>query len=196
MQESKIHLSPTELHLFCNPEVILTKNRIIKKNIELLQEVQSWMVGENHAGDLFTVPPKISKGENYEGLPYQILDYPRKTERQNIFLIRSMFWWGHNFSITLHFSGNYKNDFLSKISRAYNLLAEKNFYTGINKDPWHHHFEEDNYKKISTLNQLAFERSLAEQEHIKIAAHWPLSEWHTAAAILFQNWKWIVQLIS
>ena len=50
--------------------------------------------------------PKIAKGENYLQLPYVLLDYPRCFDKENIFAIRTMFWWGNFFSITLHLSGS------------------------------------------------------------------------------------------
>ena len=40
---------------------------------------------------------KISRGENYRGLPYLILDYPAYFSQKDIFAFRTMFWWGHFF---------------------------------------------------------------------------------------------------
>ena len=50
--------------------------------------------------------PKITRGENYQLLPYVILDYPRCFQKEQVFAIRTMFWWGKGISITLHVSGN------------------------------------------------------------------------------------------
>ena len=52
--------------------------------------------------------PKISKGENYRGLPYVMLDYPRLFGREEVLAIRTFFWWGHGFSVTLHLKGGYR----------------------------------------------------------------------------------------
>ena len=59
--------------------------------------------------------PKISKGENYKGLPWLVLDYPRYFNKEDIFAIRTLFWWGNFFSITLHISGKYKMRYEKKI---------------------------------------------------------------------------------
>jgi hypothetical protein len=108
MEDSKIQLSQSELDLFCNAEIILTKNRIIQKVIELLDVLQNKMVDakQSIASPLFNTSPKISRGEYYMGLPYVILDYPRESKDQNLFFIRSMFWWGNFYSSTLHISGS------------------------------------------------------------------------------------------
>jgi len=37
------------------------------------------------------IAPKISKGENYEGLPWVILDFPRYFDKENVFAIRCFF---------------------------------------------------------------------------------------------------------
>src|SRR4051812_8041543 len=107
---SKVQLSPEELRLVQNTEWILTKREIIKKIYDLFGEVHNVMrkeISENP--DLFPQniigrSGKISKGENYRGLPYLILDYPASFERDNAFALRTMFWWGNFFSVTLHLS--------------------------------------------------------------------------------------------
>ena len=104
MQGSKIRLSDAEKELFSNAQIILTKNSIVQKTVLLLEEVQAVLVNENSLRNYqISTSPKISKGENYLGLPYVILDYPRIANDDNLFFIRSMFWWGNFFSSTLQF---------------------------------------------------------------------------------------------
>ena len=118
--ETKIHLSKLEMELVQNREWILTKHAIINKVYQLFgellatykeisrQQTQSIIDFYKHLGG------KISKGENYQGLPYVILDYPASFRKENIFAIRTFFWWGNFFSISLHLSGK-------------KILAEKDF---------------------------------------------------------------------
>lgn len=198
MEGSKIHLSSTELDLVCNAEVILTKNTIIRKTISLFEEIQDVIVNENKpgAGKPFSISPKISKGENYLGLPYVVLDYPRLSAENNLCFIRTMFWWGHFFSSTLQLSGTYKKRFAEKIIASYDLLCDNHYFIGINTDPWHHHFEETNYRRIDSVSPKAFEAALYEQSHIKIAAKWPLEKWNLAATSLLNSWKLLAGLIT
>lgn len=201
MEESKIQLSGAELDLVCNAAIILTKNTIIRKAIHLLDNVQNNVAGWIKASgkehyELFATSYKISRGENYEGLPYAILDFPRKTAPNSLAFIRSMFWWGNFFSSTLHLSGIYKEAFMPALSTSYPLLATHGYYIGINDDPWAHHFEVNNYKKINTLQENEFQSLLHSREHIKIAARWPLEKWHEAANLLSDSWILLSGLIT
>ena len=89
MEVSKIHLSPAEIELMQNGEIILTKNRVLEKMKSLLESVQqnqiSYVQDYNLRNEIFKVSPKISRGENYLGLPYLVLDYPRQSSGKNFF---------------------------------------------------------------------------------------------------------------
>ena len=134
MSKAKIRLSKQELQLVTNADWILTKNGIIKKVQSLFGSLEQEMTTclKDHAGQLphevINIHSKISKGENYEGLPYLILDCPRYFKGENIFAIRTMFWWGNFFSITLQLSGVYKNKFEKKIIEAFNELKKEKFF--------------------------------------------------------------------
>jgi len=197
MQGSKIRLSPAEAALFSDAKVILTKNSIIQKTVSLLGEIQLQMMHESPDSLKTLSPsPKISKGENYLGLPYVILDYPRVSNNEGLFFIRSMFWWGNFYSSTLQLSGSFKESYTRQISGAFESLKDKNYFIGVNADPWVHHFGEDNYKNLDSLSTEAFTLILEEQAHIKIAAFWPLNKWDPAANNLLESWKFLLKLVS
>ena len=111
MNETKIHFSVAETELMCNTDIILTKNSVLQKIKALFEGMQMSMTDEVSRNSdwssqtIFQMPPKISRGENYLGLPYLVLDYPRQFDSINIFAIRTMFWWGHFFSSTLQLAG-------------------------------------------------------------------------------------------
>lgn len=195
MQGSKIRLSPSEAALVGNAEVILTKNSIIQKTVLLLGQLQERLVMLD-SGLSPTPSPKISKGENYLGLPYVVLDYPRISSGQDLLFIRSMFWWGHFFSSTLQVAGAYKGQAVEKLAAAHNILAEKNYSVGIHSDPWQHHFDPANYQAINTLLPEEFRKILTQQSHIKIAARWSLSEWDAAANYLESSWLYLAGLVA
>jgi hypothetical protein len=194
MQGSKIRLSPAEAALFSDAGIILTKNSILQKTVALLAEVQGELAQQPFPHAHLSTP-KISKGENYLGLPYAVLDYPRIVAGDGLFFIRSMFWWGNFFSSTLQVSGSYKESNIQFIAAAYDEFASQNFYVGINQDPWQHHFETTNYRRIGGLSNEAFRCVLQKQPHIKIAARWPLSEWDAAATNLIESWRFLAAMI-
>ncbi|MGZ3838711.1 MAG: hypothetical protein ACXVMS_13175 [Flavisolibacter sp.] len=198
MEGSKIHLSAAEWQLVRDPGVILTKNTIIQKTVALFGELMAAITEEGAplAAEIRLIPPKISRGENYQGLPYVVLDYPRVSENGDLCFIRTLFWWGHFFSSTLQVSGKYREALLPRILSARDLLAGKDYFLGVSNDPWHHHFEEGNYRRIASLDPEQFERLLGQQPHTKIAARWPLEQWPDAAGYLLESWKFLAGLIS
>lgn len=98
MDLAKIRLSQEEEALVIRTDWILTKNQILLKIKWLLEQVQMQQqqllqAGKHSLSPAITTPsPKISKGENYKGLPYFVLDQPRYFDKENIFTIRHLFW--------------------------------------------------------------------------------------------------------
>jgi hypothetical protein len=203
MNEAKIQLSTAEMGIMCNAEIILTKNKILLEIKRLLEHLQNTMVQYGNAGNsnenlksLLTVNPKISKGENYEGLPYLILDYPRLFNTNNIFTIRTMFWWGNFFSITLHLSGHYKKENLSQIANTYEDLSFRQFYIGVNENQWKHHFEKENYILIKNLSKEEFLQCTKQYNHLKLATWFSLKEINSVLNALLENWKWLIEIFT
>ena len=113
MDRTKIRLSQEEEELVATADWILTKNRVIQKINQLLSNVQTsqqqfLQTCTTLEKEVLASSPKISKGENYKGLPWLVLDYPRSFNKEEVFAIRTLFWWGNFFSVTLHLSGKYK----------------------------------------------------------------------------------------
>lgn len=197
MMRAKIQLSPAEQRLVTNAEIILTKNSVMAKVKSLLEEVQSEMVTQAPTFSkphIFHMPPKISRGENYLGLPYLVLDYPRIFQQETVFAIRTFFWWGRLFSSTLQLSGAYKNEALPNIEAAYPTFS--GHHIGVNPDPWQHHFEPDNYQPIAALEYGDFKKLLHQQSHLKIAARLPVGEWHVAPTFLLNNWMFYLRIVA
>ncbi len=200
MNEAKIQFSVAEMELMNNADIILTKNKVMQKVNNLFEALQSKMVKTSeeykiHNDPLFHIHGKISKGENYSGLPYLILDYPRQFDGNNILTIRTLFWWGNFFSSTLHLSGSAKTKYLSKVEDGYDALSNAGYYIGINADQWQHHFEHDNYSNIKELSKKIFTEHCRKDDHIKIAAKCTLADTHIAANKLLENWKFFINLL-
>lgn len=199
MRETKIQFSQAEMELLCNREIILTKNKALGKIKELLENlqhnVQSYIERNRSLAqhDIFTNHPKISKGENYLGLPYLILDYPRCFQNQDIFTIRTMFWWGNFYSSTLHLAGKFKTEFMHKIQYAFVFLSNADYYISVNQDSWAHHFEEDNYKKLNALSVQEFIHACNQHQHLKLANNIPVNS-NGLEEKLLNNWKELVKI--
>jgi len=129
------------MRLVTDPAWILTKNSIIRKVVELFGELSGeWreiLSGEGSTGGAWG-DPRISKGEQYKGLPWVMLDYPRVFGKEDIFAIRTMFWWGHYFSMTLHLKGEYLRTYLPVILSNRGVLEAAGFWPGVSEDEWEH----------------------------------------------------------
>lgn len=194
---SKVHLSPQEMQMIADGEWILAKQRIIKKVFEFFGQIGEEYRKILHDADPF--PPgvsgqsgKISKGENYLGLPYVILDYPATFSRDGILAVRTMFWWANFFSITLHISGNFKSE-IHLDERAMTLLTEHGFFISTGKE-WDHHFEEKNYSQVNKAD--ASLTTVNERTHLKLAKKIGLAEWENADKFLLSSFREIVNFLQ
>jgi|SRR5688572_118905 hypothetical protein len=198
MDATKIRLSTEEKELLLRPDWILTKNSIQKKVWQLLEHLQAAqqpamkMLPE----EVRVISGKISRGENYKGLPWLILDQPRYFDKDNVFAIRTLFWWGHFFSCTLQLSGRYKEMYEQKIVSGLSLLKEKDFFICVNTDPWEHHFEEENYIAANNLSDTTFKEIVNKNSFIKLSKKISLEDWDKAEDLLLDIFLSYMKMLS
>jgi hypothetical protein len=203
MSEAKVTLSPKEHELVINADWILTKNLIIQKVYDLFGQVAA--VYQSDAAKftsfnetpVFGIAPKISRGEQYQQLPYVMLDFPRFFTEEDIFAIRSFFWWGNHCSIHLVIKGAYLAKYGPSIDRYFNLIGKntnetKDWFIGVGADPWQHHFDQSNYIAIDhwngeTVTQLPF---------LKLAKKIPLQEWDDIDRFLIIHFNRALSMLS
>lgn len=188
---ANVKLSKEELELVVNADFILTKNRIIQKVYELFGKLSEEYKRSDASfpAEVLSVSPKISKGENYLGLPWVMLDYPRKFSNTDSFAVRSFFWWGRYFSITLQLQGKYKQQFEKKIS--WNLHQHSpDWMICIADDPWEHHFENSNYVPLSK------EMDLSQFPFIKLAKKIPLQQWDNSFEFFSETYNAFAEILS
>ncbi|MEO7922977.1 MAG: hypothetical protein ABIR30_04815 [Chitinophagaceae bacterium] len=202
MDAAKIRLSQKELGQVIDADWILTKNAIMEKTIALLALLQTKQQAyinsfpQQLPVEIKRSTPKISKGEKYQGLPYLLLDYPRYFVQQNILAVRTMFWWGNFFSVTLHLSGVCKSAAETKLIDAYTLLGEKGFYCCINEKQWEHDFSPGNYIAVAEIGETGFKQLISEKDFVKLACRIPLRQWEDAGVFLLDSFKEIIGILA
>lgn len=198
--ETKLALSEKELSLVQNSDWILTKQVIIDKVFALfansIPSIKAALVDQPGMPAIpATSVPKIFKGENYLQLPYVILDYPRCFEKQHIFAVRTMFWWGNFFSVTLHLSGEYK--VLAKETLYAKASGEmENIYVGVHENPWQHHFEESNFLPYAQMPLAGRIDLFQRKDFVKLACRFPLQQWSEMPGLLDACYRRIAQMIG
>ena len=196
--DTNVELSKNELELVTSSEVILTKNRIIEKVFALFGSLSeeyrhSLRAHADHLpAEIFDKAPKIYRGEQYLGLPYVMMDYPRFFAKEDVFAIRSLFWWGNHFSLTLQVSGKYLEMFSENIMGKLNEKKNENWFLGVNESAWEHHFEEDNYLPVKDFTLLS---GLVHAPFIKLAKKIPLDEWTNAKDFYTRTYRELLEMI-
>lgn len=213
---AKVQLSKEERTLVMDPGWILTKNSIMGKVGALFAELSGQMQADYPLPAISSEPmgkagsgaddqsvsealppnwatPKISRGENYKGLPWVVLDYPRAFGREDVLAIRTLFWWGHYFSVTLHLKGKYKGLFLPVIRQRLTVLEEAGFYIGVSDDEWRHELDSDNYQPVQGSMDTT---SLEQRTFLKLSAKCGLDRWDEADSVLLELYRILMGVIK
>ena len=163
-----------ELHLLSDSNFLLAKRRIQEKITGLLENLQTDLAHQctdKLSIDINTLfnPPKISKGENYKGLPYHVLDFPAVFQNENILAFRTMFYWGNFFSATLHLQGEFLNQNRQALLDNFEKLIETNCYICVHETPWEYTYSKDNYEQLSLQHRAKIQKDNFIKLSIKIA---------------------------
>jgi hypothetical protein len=199
IQQTKIQFLPAEMELVSSPDIILTKNAILQKIKSFYEELQIKQqdILKKYSSQLpeevLKISPKISRGENYKGLPWLVLDNPRYFQHNNIFAIRTMFWWGNFFSITLHISGNNKNNLLKNLTSNVSLLEKNDFYIYNGTKEWEHDIDPDSYKKLSTIDEDKLQKIFSANSFLKLAVKFTVESLEVVEENLLRNYELLVK---
>lgn len=150
VQVTNFNFTPEEVAALCERNFFLLKNSATQKVINLLGLLEKEMKKEMKrypidVKELNKSSGKIFRGENYKHFPYIMLDCPRLFSTHSIFAFRSMFWWGHEFSFTLHLQGEALEKCRKSLYDNFNLLSGKEVFYCINDTPWQYNFDKENY---------------------------------------------------
>ncbi len=197
MDNAKLRLSAEELRLVTDAGFILTKNAIIQKVYSLFGMLaDDFRTKAKLPEEVAKISPKIARGENYQGLPYVMFDYPRLFTLQDTMAIRCFFWWGNFFSITLHLKGIYRAKHIASILDKYVKLAEQNYAVAVSNDEWQHDFGNNNYRYINSMKESEFRQHIEEHPFIKISRSFPIILWDNMHDLLAGAYEELNGLIS
>jgi hypothetical protein len=197
MDNTNLALSTEELQLVSDSSIIFTKNRIINKVCALFNDLSNtYLVETQNLPTLRTITPKISKGEQYQGLPYVMLDYPRLFSKEDVLAVRTFFWWGNFFSITLHLKGIYQKKCTEPLLKNFEILKENDFSVSITKNEWEHHPVIGNSLNLKNINQATFEKLIIEHPFLKISKTFPLNLWENSIPLLKKEFIVLIKCLN
>ena len=179
-QKPEIFFTKRELSVMADQEFLLMKKQLLEKIRHLLSKTQLLVRKRLHEEELHSplaeikfAAPKISKGEHYRNFPYLVLDYPTCLTKKDIFAFRTMFWWGHHFSVTLHLQGRYLHMFRHLFVKSFRQLCSEEIFIGVGKTPWEYHYGTDNYKILTGQDLQIMEK----WPFLKLSKRFDLNSW-------------------
>lgn len=191
MLPAKLTLSEEERLLMMDTRFILTKNAVLKK-VELLfgalSEIMRQRVTELGLNDssLFILSPKIARGEQYQNLPWVMLDDPRIFTKTGTCAIRCFFWWGHYWTITLQLDGSYLDQYREAVKQfVKEQSVEKDWYLSVGNNQWQHELEPAEYAEAHSINISYWQNH---RPFLKLVKKIPLTmEWDDIMPLLEKN---------
>ena len=168
-------LTPKELGFLFDTEFLSAKSIILKKIENLLKETESEIFNylkttpHSFPSETLLKSGKISRGENYEGFPYLILDYPRLNTTESLLLYRTMFWWGNFFSCTIHLKGKILKDLKDEILNSLEIFRSDEYLIFKGNNEWIHNLNDSSYTPINSLNKKEWGAIIESQSFLKIS---------------------------
>ncbi len=193
MENAKIQLSAEEIQMIRSTDWVFTRKSIIAKVYELFGGLAA--AGREQLSRYTFLPapllssePKISRGEQYRELPYVILDYPKVFGKDGVLALRTMFWWGKYFSVTLHISGQYKQQYQHALIRNSQIFRHQyccleNFCS----DEWEHAIEAPWFLPVNTFSTKDLGYHIEHSPFMKIAVKQSFDQWEELPKTLLSS---------
>ncbi|MFM2049071.1 MAG: hypothetical protein RI955_1619 [Bacteroidota bacterium] len=167
-----ISLSDQQKSIWLNTDFFLHKKEITSKiyasGSTIIESIKTTSFCVNTA--LQFQNPKISKGENYNNLPWVMVDFPCIFSIENIFAFRMFFLWGTEINFFFLLKGIFLNQCLPYILQ--NIYKEdfKDVLICKNENLWQHHVDEK-YRSIQSFNIEQLKLKIEQQGFLKLAIH-------------------------
>lgn len=137
--------SPSELSVLHDKAFFEIKHQIVHKWEHFLsflaENIQKWistLPDSPLPDEVKNTSPKISKGENYQGMPYMVLDYPRYFGKENTCAFRNILLWNRGLYSTWFFEGKYTDYAI----QTYAQYGSSSMYLHQHTDKWVHELNE------------------------------------------------------
>ncbi len=191
-----------EMQIMHNSNFLLTKHKVMQKMMEMFGQF-SLALKDSPIHQYFPFPVgtdnntgKTSKGDNYKGLPYLILDFPKKFDKTHIFTFRTMFWWANHFSFTVHLSGRYQEIYAPILQKNIAHLYKQGVYVGVGESAWQYHLAADNYLPLNHTNKFAVKEHLQNHHFIKLTRQLPVKSYEQFIPYGVQTYELFLKALS
>jgi hypothetical protein len=169
VRKSAIKLTKTEFEFASSEQYPLIKQTVIHKMTMAFGELGTQLRETLPVSSpLFAnASSKITKGENYQGMPWVVVDIPKIAGRDFEVLYRTMFWWGRYFSLNALLSTNAFD--LSNLPQWHADPALHNalLYTG--DDIWQQNLDDPGFVPLKNIDAEQAATLRQSKPHIRIS---------------------------
>jgi len=173
-------LSPDELSLFSNPDIWIQKERIFTKVETLLLKVRDELLSHQAQSTPFPSPyvdasPRLTRGDNYQQMPYRVLDYPRFFDKADMLVFRTVILWGYPIGMHFILSGKARTRFRASIEKEL-ARPQTPFYVSLHETPWYWEFPHADWAEPAAMSIPAMKREIDKRDFLKISQFVPMEE--------------------
>ncbi|MFI5171920.1 MAG: hypothetical protein ACHQFW_05990 [Chitinophagales bacterium] len=173
---SDLNFDAAETSLMFNPDVFLLKRQVNQKIYVLFEQIKI-RLKDTSEHKQFSFPDntdittgKISQGENYQGCPWIMLDFPRLFTKHEIFAFRTLFWYGHFFTCSILCSGGIAKNKMRSLIGNVKLLHGSEVFFSNHSDAWLHDINDIQFIKVEELAGADIEKHVAETGYFKLSS--------------------------
>lgn len=188
--------------LLFNTTIFPLKRKVNAKLFALFEHIKQ-QLKDTPEHKQFNFPPftdadagKISQGENYLGYPWVMLDFPRRFSNSDTFAWRTLFWYGHYFSVSLVIAGESLDRFLPLVLERCEQLKGLPLMVSISDDAWEHALDAGSYVSLDSLTAEQLGTQAREKGFIKIACKLEGSDAAHITAQVVDLYTLLLQLLS
>jgi hypothetical protein len=190
-------LSQSEISIWNNAEIFITKQKITNfiydANALIIEEIKT-SKPILHSNFKFN-NPKISKGENYNCLPWVMADYPAYFDKENIFAFRMFYLWGAEINFFLVLKGDFLKHYQTQILSQIKNQAFTSIKIYVGADVWKHNMDED-YKLIEAIEIEKIIAHINQFGFLKLAIYHPSTKINEIEKLGFNAWQLFYKLLS
>ena len=202
MQDNILKFSNEEMKVLVDKNFFELKHSSTAKLVELFGQLEVELKKVVSASglqvdNLNVSSGKIFRGGNYRGFPYVLLDCPRLFNRESVFAFRSMFWWGNEFTFTIHIQGEAWEKFKSSLISNFENLENRGILFCINESPWQYHLGEDNYIPLDSKQNMAQAKDMLQSKNfVKLSRKLAINEYENVIEVGKEALEFYLSLLN
>lgn len=171
-------ISASELAKLQDQDFLLTKRIIDDKVTTLLLSAQQQLISYIKEKDIALPaevslsPRKVAKGENYQGLPYWVCDFPASMNKQDLWTFRVVVWWGNEVSMSQILKGKFKE----QCNPLPLTSDQEDIFYSAHADPWKLELDTHSSLRFAERNSQKITDHFQKADFFKLSMSLPLNE--------------------